>query len=511
MKLQGSKLIVRNTGILYAKTFITMGISLVSTRLILNALGSTDFGIFSLIGGVIAMLTFLNNAMTQATQRFLNYNLGAGDVEKLKQIFNASVLLHLIIGILVVAIIEMAGLWAFDYFLNIPIERLSASKIVFHFIVISTFFTIISVPYDGIINAHEHMLFDSILGIIQSLGILAIALSITNLNTDKLEWYGAFMAGLTILLLVIRRVYCRIQYQESKINFNKYLNKHTLIEMINYSKFTLMGAITSMFGAWGVTVLVNRFFGPKLNAAHGVAIQINGQILVFSNSLMKAINPQITKSEGGGERDRMFILAEAGSKFGYFLLAIFAIPFILEAPFILKVWLKEPPTYVALFCQFALLVSLLGQLSLPIANIVNSNGNIKMMSYYSSMVFLFILPIVFILFYFKFPPYCFYFVQIGNELLLFCIRFSQAKKHLNYQFDFFKSNVLYPILAVTLPTIIVGLFIQTIVSEGYLRLIYVVFFTAITFVVTTYYWGLKNTERLSLSVVLNNFIKKRNQ
>jgi O-antigen/teichoic acid export membrane protein len=507
LKLQGSKLIIRNTGILYAKTFITMGISLYSTRLILNALGSTDFGIFSLIGGIIAMLTFFNNAMTQATQRFLNYNLGSGNIEKLRQIFNASALLHLIIGILVVIIIELTGLWAFDYFLNIPIERLYAAKMVFHFIVISTFFTIISVPYDGIINAHEHMLFDSVLGIIQALGILTIALSIQHFANNKLIWYGAFMAALTIVLLIIRRVYCRIQYQESKLNFAKHLNKATLKEMIRYSKYTLMGAITSMFGAWGVTVLINKFFGPKLNATHGVAIQINGQILVFSNALVKAISPQITKSEGSGERKRMFELAQAGAKFSYILLAIFAIPFLLEAPFILKIWLKEPPVYASVFCQYALVVSLLGQLSLPIVNMVNAHGNIKALTFYSSIVFISILPLVFAFFYFGLPVFCFYFIQIINEIVLLIIRLFYAKKILNYTFSLFKTNVLQPVIIITIPTILLGLLIQSTINVGIMRLIIVTTITTITFVSVTYIWGLKENEKLILNKIFSKYLK----
>jgi O-antigen/teichoic acid export membrane protein len=475
-----------------------MGISLVSTRLILNALGSTDFGIFSLIGGVIAMLTFLNNAMTQATQRFLNYNLGAGDVEKLKQIFNASVLLHLIIGILVVALIEIAGLWAFDYFLNIPIERLSASKIVFHFIVISTFFTIISVPYDGIINAHEHMLFDSILGIVQSLGILAIALSITILNTDKLEWYGAFMAGLTILLLVIRRIYCRIQYPESKINFNKYLNKHTLIEMINYSKFTLMGATSSMFGAFGVPVILNSFFGTKINAAHGVAIQLNGQISVFSNAMMRALNPQITKSEGSGNRTRMFDLAILGSKYGYLLLAFFAIPFILEADFILKLWLKNPPEYAILFCQFAIVVSMLNQLSIPISNMINAQGNIGRLNVFSSIIFISILPIIYFLFKLQFPPFWFYIVQILLELVLLNLRLYQAKHKLNFPIKLFMTKVLKPVFIITLSMSVIGLSIKYFCEESYFRLIVNFTLVFITSLIITYLFALSVREKFEL-------------
>ena len=285
-----------------------MGISLVSTRLILNVLGVSDFGIYSLVSSMIAMLTFLNNSMTSATQRVLNIKLGSGSQKSVLEVFNASVFLHLIIGFLVVVIIEFAGLYAFNSFLNIPQERLFAAKIVFQFAVMSTFFSIISVPYDAMINAHEHMLFDSIVGILQAICVLAIAITIIHFGIDKLILYGALTALLMFFILVVKRVYCRIQYQESKIDFKKYLCKNTILEMLHYAKFTFISAFSSMVGFYGIPIVINSFFLPAVNAAYGISGQINGQISVFSATMMRALNPQVTKSEGANDRQRMINL-----------------------------------------------------------------------------------------------------------------------------------------------------------------------------------------------------------
>lgn len=503
MKLQGSKLIVRNTGILYAKTFITMGISLVSTRLILSTLGATDFGIFSLVGGIIAMLTFLNSSMAQVTQRFLNYNLGKGNQRRLSQIFNASVVLHLAIGFLVVIIIELFGLWAFDFMLKIPMDRLFAAKMVFHFIVISTFFSIISVPYDAIINAHEHMLFDSVVGIFQSLGILSIALSLPYaLASDKLIQYGFLMALLTLILLIVRRVYCRINYAESKINFKMYYKKSTVHEMIRYAKFTFLTAISSMVGFYGIPIIINSFFGAKLNASYGIAGQINGQISVFSATMMKALNPQITKSEGSANRERMLKLTMIGSKMGFILLGIFAIPFILEAPFVLKIWLKNPPEYAVNFCRMALIVSMISQLSMPFASAINAVGNIKAISIFSSVVFIAVLPAIYIVYCLNTNPSSFYAVLILSELILLLMRINFAKKIAQLKTGDILSNVFKPVLKILFFVLLFTVPIPFLFEEGFVRLGATCLVSTTMFCTITFFYGLSMEEKNNVTQLL---------
>lgn len=512
--MKGSKLIIKNTGILYLKSILTMGISLYATRVILNALGATDYGLFSLIAGIIAMLTFLNNSLSSATQRFLEFNLGGGQKEKLKEVFNTSVFLHLLVGIIVVIIVEGLGFFAFEKLLTIPIDRMYASKIIFHFMVISTFFTIISVPYDAIINAHEHMLFDSIVGIIQSLGILFIAIFIQQVSTDKLIWYGFLMALLIFLLLMIRRIYCLILYEESKINFNQYLKKANIKEVTNYASWSFFIATSSMFGSYGMIIILNSFFGAKVNASYGVAGQINGQISVFSATMMKALNPQIVKNEGSGERQKMMQLAMVGSKMSFFLLVFFAIPFIIEASYVLKLWLINPPEYTIIFSRLVLIVAMFSQLSLPIGNMVNAVGDIKKISVYSSIIFVMVLPVAILLFKLGLPPFYVYLIQIISEILLLTVRANFANKCVGMAYGDLISLVLKPVLIVTLITVLITVSLQFVIDESFLRLVLTCIVSSIAFLVSLNFWGLSKEERQYVIMGGNkiksrfNFIKK---
>lgn len=508
--MKGSKLIIKNTGILYVKTFITMGIALYSTRVILNALGATDYGLFSLIAGVIAMLTFLNNSLSGATQRYLEYNLGGGQHKKLIEVFNTSVFLHLLVGVLVVLIIEGVGYFAFEKVLTIPIDRIYAAKTIFQFMVISTFFTIISVPYDAIINAHEHMLFDSIVSIIQSLGILFIAIFIQNVTSDKLIWYGFLMASLIFLLLLIRRIYCRILYDESKVHFKKYLKKATIKEMITYASWSFFGAITSMIGAYGMVIVLNSFFGAKVNASYGIAAQLNGQISVFAGTMMKALNPQIVKSEGNGERNRMIQLSLIGSKISFFLLAFFAIPFILEAPYVLKIWLINPPEYTIIFSRLVLIVAMFSQLSIPIGNMVNAVGNIKQISVFTSLVFVMVLPITIIAFKLGLPPFYVYIIQIISEILLLVIRVHLAHKYAGMLYNRFLILLVKPVLIVTIFTFMISPSLQFILDDGFLRLFLTCFISSLVFLIGLNFWGLSNEERQYIISVFTRITTKFN-
>lgn len=506
--MQGSKLIIKNTGILYAKVLITMGMSLVSTRLVLNALGASDLGIFNLVAGVIAMLTFLNNAMASATQRFMSHSHGSNDQDAQHQIFNASVFLHLIIGLVVVLVIEAGGYFAFDHFLKIPPDRLSAAKFIFHFMVASTFLTIISVPYDAILNAKENMLFYSILGIAESISVLSIALFITSFSGDRLMWYGALVASMTFVLLIVRRVYCSINYKESKINFKHYLKTSTIGSMASFASWSFLGAISSIIGAHGITLILNTFFGTAVNAAQGIAMQLNGQFSVFSNTMLKALNPQIVKSEGGGERQRMLSLALVGTKFSIFLLAIFAIPFILEAPFVLTLWLKNPPPNTIVFCRLLLVISIVRQLSFSISTVIDAVGKIRQYALFSSIINLMGLPITYIFFRLGFPSYYVYLVYLFMEFVVVTFRLYMANKMADLSLKDYLEVVLKPVAFVLFSTFFIAFLPYHFLEDGFLRLVLTVVVSTLSFGISVYFVGLNQNEREMIQTMLSKITKK---
>lgn len=240
--------VIKNTGYLYAKMGITMFISLYTTRLILNSLGATDFGIFNIVGGAIAMLGFLNASMASATQRFMSYAEGEGNKDKQKNIFNVSVVLHLLISLLVGVVLLIAGYFFFNGILNIPADRIFAAKVVYWSLIVSTMFTVMTVPYDAVMNAHENMKYYAIVGIIESLLKLSVALVVVYTLSDKLIIYGMLMACIPLITLTIMRVYCHKHYVECVIAPKKYWHKGLMKEMTSFAGWSFLGSMSSLVG-----------------------------------------------------------------------------------------------------------------------------------------------------------------------------------------------------------------------------------------------------------------------
>jgi O-antigen/teichoic acid export membrane protein len=498
--MQPANRVVVNTGFLYGKMFITILISLYSTRLILNALGATDYGVFNLVGGVVSMLTFLNSAMANATQRYMSYSLGEGNKEKLVSIFSSSVVLHLVIGIIIVFILEFAGLFLFDGLLKIPAERLGSAKIVYHFMVVSTFFAINAVPYDAAINSHEDFLFDAITGIFESVLKLGIAISLLFAPFDKLILYGLLIALLTILVRIIKSVYCFRKYDECRTRIRSGINVPLTKEMLAFAGWNLFGSFCTIARNQGLAVILNHFFGIIINAAYAIANQVNSNLLLFSVNMLKSINPQITKSEGGGDRQRTLRLTTLAVKLSFFLLAFFAIPVLLEMPFLLKIWLKTVPENTIIFCQLMIILTLILLMTAGLNVLIQAVGRIKMSQTVTGSLLIMNVPLSWGLIKFGFPAYS---VLVGSIFLEIIaggsrIWFSKILGGLNVK-EFLVKNVLSSmsvfILAAgftILPRILLG--------EGILR----VGLTALTSTITLILFG----RLIALTTYENTIIKE---
>lgn len=283
--------VIKNTGYLYAKMGITVFVSLYTTRLILNSLGASDFGIFNIVGGAIAMLGFLNAAMASATQRFMSYSEGEGDKEKQKSIFNVSLILHLGISLVVGIVLFIAGYFFFNGILNIPADRIFAAKVVYGSLIVSTMFTVMTVPYDAAMNAHENMKYYAVVGILESFLKLAVAFACVYTTFDKLIVYGSLMACIPLITLTIMRIYCHRHYEECIIAPRIYWKKDLMKEMGTFAGWNFIVSISNVLTQNGLSVVLNSFWGTTLNAAQGVGNQLCGQLQTFSNTMLKAVNP----------------------------------------------------------------------------------------------------------------------------------------------------------------------------------------------------------------------------
>ena len=490
-----------------------MFISLYTTRVVLNALGASDFGIFNVVGGTIAILGFLNAAMSSSTQRFMSYYEGIGDRNRQKQIFAVSSILHSGIAVALMFLLIVVGYFFFNGILNIPSERIVAARVIYFALIFSTVFSVLSVPYEAVLNAHENMLFYSIVGILESILKLIVALVIVSYASDKLILYGVLMAAIPFVVRIVMQVYCHKEYVECVFPPWKYWDPLLAREIGGFAGWSFFGAAAGITSNYGQGILLNVFFGPLLNAAQGIALQLSGQVAVFSNNMIKALSPIIVKSEGSGDRDMVIRTLYLGSKFSFFLLAAFSIPLILEMTFVFKVWLVEFPSYAVLFARLRLVNELLTQLLIPLNVGISAVGKIRKFQVVNSLLLL--AGTVFScvgLFIFKLPYLIHLFVLGFNTLWFFLVTAYFSRKYLGINFVDFNRFVLCPIIEVSSISILFAVVPLMLMDEGFVRLFLVVGSFGISFVLTTYRFALSKEEKkilISLPIVARTIARIR--
>jgi O-antigen/teichoic acid export membrane protein len=424
-----SQRVVMNTGILYARMAITVLLSLYTTRVTLLALGAEDFGIFNVVGGAVAMLTFLNTSLAAATQRFMSFAHGQDDTSRQSQIFNVSVLLHAAIALVLVVILEVAGVVLFGTVLQIAPERLDAAWMVYQFTVVSTLFTVIAVPYDAVITARENMLLFAVLGVVEAVLKLGIAFAITVTGSDKLMLYGLLTAILTIGLFALRAAHCHVRYQECALAPRKTFDKPLFREMTSFAGWSFLGSSTSMVANYGQGIVLNMFFGTVVNAAQGIAGQVSGQLGAFAGTMLRALNPMITKSEGAGNRALMVKASVMGSKVSFLLLMVLYVPVLVEMPYIFKLWLNDVPEYAVIFCRLLLIRNLIEQMYLTLISSISAVGAIRGFQIVTSLLNIVPLAMSYALFAIGLPPAALYLAFLAYSVLTFAVVliFSRVK------------------------------------------------------------------------------------
>lgn len=500
--MQAAHRVAKNTGILYIRMAITIFISLYSTRLILAALGVKDFGLFNVVGGAIAMLGFLNASMQGSTQRFMSFAQGAGDSHKVNKIFNMSVLLHIIIALVIFFVLQIVGYFLFHGILNIDPNRLHTAKMVYQFMIVSTLFTVVSVPYDALINSHENMMFYAIVSLIEAISKLGIALFLGYVAGDKLWYYGLLMASLSIMVLIINRVYCYYKYPESKIDIVGQYDTILLKEMSSFAGWSLLGSSSSMITNYGQGILMNVFFGTTVNAAQGVANQVCGQLGAFASTMSRALNPVIAKSEGGGNRQLMIKASMMGSKFLFLLILFFYVPVFIEMPYIFKIWLKTPPSYAVVFCRLLMIKIAFEQLYLTMGGIISAIGKIRNFQIISSIISYSPLFISYFLFKSYNEPSIIYYVYIIYAMVngIVVIYFVNINSGLSITL-FLKKVVLKSVLSLVVISAISVLPLY-VLDEGLLRFLSVISLSSLSFCSVVWYIGIDQNEKSALQEII---------
>lgn len=370
-----NKRIAKNTLMLYCRMAIMMVVSLYTSRVVLSALGVEDYGIYNIVGGIVPMFSLLSASLTSAINRFLTYELGRGDINRLKRVFSASMTIQALLSILIVILAETIGLWYVNKVMVVPPDRLAAANWCYQFSIITFVVNLLSIPYNSAIISHEKMSLFAWIGIFEGMSVLGIAFIISMSSIDRLILYGALLCLLYVIIRFIYTFYCNRHFEE--VMFKISWDKEMLHNMLGFAGWNFIGAGSRILRDYGVNILLNFFHGPVVNAARGLSNSVNGAVSRFSENFIMAVNPQITKSYANNETENMFKLIFRSSRFSVFLLLLLSAPILLNTSFILSIWLTEVPDHTSLFIKLVLIYSITEAISYPLVTAMLATGDIK--------------------------------------------------------------------------------------------------------------------------------------
>lgn len=492
---------------LYFRMILTMLVSLYTSRVILIVLGVEDYGINNVVGGVVTMFTFFNSAMSSATQRFLSFEISKGDFVQLRKTFNATLIIHIGIAILVLILAETIGLWFVKTYLVIPAERMEAALWIYHFSVLSFLVSIIQVPYNAMIISHERMNVYAYVSILEVCLKLLIVFMLTAISFDKLKLYGVLYFGVIFIVAFIFRTYTRKHFEESR--FLLVRDKQLYRTIFSFSAWNLLGNIAVIMKGQGVNILLNLFYGPVVNAARAIAYQVQGALYGFVQNFQVALKPQIIKSYATSNIEYMHQLIFRGTKFSFYLLFGLSLPIILEPEIILRLWLKTVPEYSVIFLQLILIDILVESLSGPLVTSAHASGKIRLYQTIVGTLFLLNLPISYLCLKKGYQPEITMYVSIIITILALISRVLMVSKLVDFSKMDYSKKVLIPILLVAVVSIIPPLLIQHYYEAGRTRFFLVIISSVFTFMSAVYFIGINRVERDFLkSRILSNIIKR---
>ncbi len=477
-----------------------MLIGLFTTRIVLQRLGDINYGIYSVVAGLVGMLAVFQTAMSMTTMRYLSHSLGGGDLFIIRKTFNTTLFLHFIIGFIVFLAIELGGIFLLNSFLNIPSSKLFEAKVVYHLMALTTFVVIIAVPYDAVINAHENLVVLSVVDVLGSLLRLVLALLLILFGSNVLIPYAIGMFLIEIILRVLKQGYSKLNYLECRINF-KFYDKALLKEIVGFFGWNFIGAISMMTVVQVRSIILNVFFGVKVNASEGIAKTASDHVNMVSVNLTRAINPQLVKSEGAGDRDRVFRITNISTKYSIILFSLFAIPIIIEMPLIFDLWLNSVPEFAVIFARLSLISILITKFTNEIPAAFRAIGKMKIFQIYDTIILLLNIPISYYLFKINFPQYSIYIVGIVISILSGLYRIYIAHKIINLDYRKFYNEAIKPTLLPFIVASCLGFIVYAYFPYGIFRFLFNLFICTISVIGITYFLVFDKSEKQQINNV----------
>ena len=449
--LTANKRIAKNTLLLYIRMFIMMGVSLYTSRVVLQKLGVDDFGLYNIVGGVVVLFSVFNSSLAGSTQRFLNYEMGREDVSSVNKVFQCSIMLHVILCVILIILAETIGLWYINTYLNVPLGRYDAASIVYQLSVLTFCINVLRVPFNACIIAHEKMDFYAYVSVAEAGLKLIVAFMLTMCDFDRLILYSVLILLVTVLVNVSYVIYCSKNFPDIKTKI--LWDRKKIKGMLSFSGWSLFGSAAVISAQHGINLVLNFFCGVGLNAAAGIAHQVTSAMYGFISNFQTAFNPQIVKLYAQKQLNDYFNLIFRASKFSFLLFWLISVPVFLYAPMLLEFWLDEVPPHAVSFCRVILIYLLIDALNGPLWTAVNATGKIRIYQILMSGIILCNIPVAILLLWFGLAPELVWISKIIFTIIAMIVRWGYLRRIVGFPYCKYITNVIIPLLLVIFLTI----------------------------------------------------------
>ena len=508
---ENTRRIAKNTLMLYIRMFFMMFLGLFTSRIVLEALGESDFGVYNVVAGVVAMFTLISGALTTSVTRFITYELGKGEGAQLQKVYSTAVNVQLLLSLIVIILTEPVGLWFIENKMTIDPSRIPDARIVLHFSLLAFVINLMSVPQMASITAHEKMSAYAYIGILDGVLRFAVAYCLTYVTSSRLVYYAIMMAGVVLVVRMAYNRYCTRHFPECR--YMLVFDRKLLKEMFAFAGWNSIGVASGVLRDQGGNILVNIFSGAAgtaVNAARGLAVQLNAAVQSFVTNFMTAVNPQITKSYASGEHDYMFSLVRKSSRMSFYLLFIIALPVLFNTEYLLWLWLGEVPAHTVLFVQLFLVFSLSESLSQPLITAVFATGKVRNYQIAVGGLQLLNLPISYLFLHFGAPLEITVVVSIVISQVCFFVRLVMLKKQISFSISSFLSRVYVNVLSVSAASVAVPLAVSVLYpGEGLSYFLVNAAVCVLSSLSAMYFVGCSSAERREIIGFINRKILRR--
>lgn len=499
--------IARNTLLLYFRMLLTMFVTLYTSRVVLRELGVDDYGIYNVVGGVVAMFNVISGALSSAISRFITFELGRNNLDRLKKVFSSAITIQVVMALIIFAFAESVGLWFINNKLVIPADRLEAAHWVFQFSVMTFAVNLISLPYNATIIAHERMSAFAYISIIEVVCKLGIALCLAFAPFDRLIFYALLLMVVAVMIRMIYAYYCKRHFEECA-RYTFVWDRNLLKEMFGFAGWNFIGASSSVLRDQGGNILLNMFYGPEVNAARGLAMQVSHAIQGFVTNFMTALNPQITKSYASGQHDYMMTLIFQGARLSYYILLLLSLPIIFNTSYLLSIWLDTVPAHTVIFVQLVLVFAMSESLASPLVTAMLATGKIRDYQLLVGGLQLMNLPVSYLLLKLGYAPQIIFIVAIVISVICEMARLYMLRKMIDLPVKKFFTKVYFNVLAVTLVASIFPYLFVSNVEMSFVNFLAACAISVACTLISIYFVGCNKDDREIIHAFINKIVKK---